>query len=269
MSGAHLKRRLESMMLRRRKRDVRADLPPVIVQDLSVELYGRQRRAYDDLWYCRESTIRQRWAGGEVTAALLGLITRLKVICNAADGASSKLDALKSMSDGFGSSARVLVFSQFVRTLRWIAARLKMPHDFLVGSMTATHREEAMERFRSGRTPRVLFVSLRAGGIGLNLGEATHVVMFDRWWNPAVERQAIYRAHRFDRRDPLHVIRFLVKESIEERVAAILDRKATLFDSTIESVASSARGLTRSELMDILQLRSGELMGGQADGKDH
>ena len=254
-SGARLKRRLESVMLRRRKCDVRADLPPVILQDLSVELYGTQRRAYDDSWFSRRSTIRPKKDSDDVTAALLGLITRLKLICNAADGVSSKWDVLEAMSDGFGSSARVLIFSQFVRTLRWIGARLKVSHDFLIGSMTLAHREEAIERFRSGPAPRVLLVSLRAGGVGLNLGEATHVVMFDRWWNPAVETQAIYRAHRFDRKDPLHVIRFLVKESIEERVAAILDRKAALFDSTIESVASRAGRLTRSELMDILQLR--------------
>ena len=255
-STVQLKTRLESMMLRRRKADVRADLPPVILQDVPVELYGAQRRAYDDLWHDRESTIRQTKDGGDVTAALLGLITRLKLICNSADGVSAKLDVLEALSDGFGPSARVLVFSQFVKTLRLIADRLTAPNDFLIGSMTLSRRKAAIERFRYGPTPRILLVSLRAGGVGLNLGEATHVVMFDRWWNPAVERQAIYRAHRFDRKDALHVIRFLVKESIEERVAAILDRKAALFDDTIESAAGGASRLTRSELMDIVQLRA-------------
>ena len=97
-------------------------------------------------------------------------------------------------------------------------------------------------------------MSLRAGGVGLNLGGATHVVLFDRWWNPAVENQAIYRAHRFDREEPLHVVRFLIAETIEERIAEILGQKELLFDEVVETAGAEARRLTRSELIHILEI---------------
>ena len=139
--------------------------------------------------------------------------------------ASSKLESLKLICEGAGNSARILVFSQFVKTLRWISERIDLPHDFLTGDMSMDSRQSAIGRFKNGEAPRVLLASLRAGGVGLNLGEATHVVIFDRWWNPAVEMQAIYRAHRFNRDGPLHVVRFLVQDSIEEHIASILEQK--------------------------------------------
>ena len=101
--------------------------------------------------------------------------------------------------------------------------------------MSVDNRQKAMDSFKTDSTPRLLLVSLRAGGVGLNLGEATQVVVFDRWWNPAVEIQAIYRAHRFSRDKPLHVVRFTVADTIEERIAEILNHKEKLFEDVIES----------------------------------
>ncbi len=253
-----LKDRLEAMMLRRRKREVRAELPPVIVQDLNLELSTPQRIAYDDLWTGRETQI-DKERSSDFHAAMLGLITRLKVICNydVASGVSSKLEALIGICEGAGPSARLLLFSQFVQTLRRISRSIGIPHDLLTGSMSTTERQVSIDRFRTGQTPRALLVSLRAGGVGLNLGEATHSVLFDRWWNPAVEFQAIYRAHRFDREEPLHVIRFVVRDSIEERIASVLDRKEALFDEIVESAGAARGRLTQRELMEILELVEG------------
>ena len=257
--GAHptkgkIARRLEASMLRRRKREVRAELPPVIVQDMQLELLGSQRARYEALWETRTAYLGSRV--GEESAAMLGLITRLKGICNqdTESGMSVKLEALETVIDSAGESARVIVFSQFVRTLEWIAERLSIPHGLVVGAMDMEERHEAMERFRTERTPRALLVSLRAGGVGLNLGEASHVVLFDRWWNPAVESQAVYRAHRFDRSEPLHVVRFVIRESIEERIASILDEKSALFDDVVEGVTSKRKGFERAELARILGL---------------
>ena len=254
-----LNKRLEAMMLRRRKREVRAELPAVLVQDLQLELTPLQRIAYDDLWANRTTQIDAEKE--DSSAAMLGLITRLKVICNydTKSGASSKLDALTAICEGAGESARVIVFSQFVQTLQQISRRMGMPHDLLIGSMSATERQASIDRFKTGQTPRSLLISLRAGGVGLNLGEATHAVLYDRWWNPAVEFQAVYRAHRFDREEPLHVIRFLVRDSVEERIAAILDRKEALFDEVIESAGAARDRLTKRELMEILELADGDI----------
>ena len=253
---------LESMMLRRRKSEVRAELPPVIYQDLKLELSEPQRMVYEELWGNRLETIGQDTVGRNVSAVLLSIITRLKIICNfdAHSNTSSKLDALKAITESAGPSARILVFSQFVKTLRWISDRLKYDHDLLTGSMTQTERQTAINNFNSESVPRMLMVSLRAGGVGLNLGEATHVVLFDRWWNPAVEIQAIYRAHRFERTEPLHVIRFLVTDTVEERIATILHQKEQLFDATIESVDRVSHRFAREELMNILELSDGGLL---------
>ena len=133
--------------------------------------------------------------------------------------------------------------------------------------MSGDARQAAMERFKTGPAPRVLFVSLRAGGVGLNLGEATHVVVFDRWWNPAVEMQAIYRAHRFDRDEPLHVIRFMVVDTIEERIAAILTRKESLFEDVVESAETTSRGFKLQELMQILELSAGDILSTKSKSK--
>ena len=247
-------RKLATSMLRRRKRDVRGELPPVIIQDVELELAPEQRLRYDALWTRRASYVggRDRDEG----AAMLGLITRLKGICNRDEesGASTKLEALKTVIDSAGDSSRIIVFSQFVRTLEWVSERLSIHHEMLVGAMDMQARQATMDRFRTESTPRALLVSLRAGGVGLNLGEASHIVLFDRWWNPAVESQAIYRAHRFDRSDPLHVVRFVVRDSIEERIASILDEKAALFDDVVEGARSSNRELGRAELAQILAM---------------
>ena len=254
---AGMARQLGSMMLRRRKRDVRRELPPVIIQDLRVELTGEQREGYDELWATRRTRVVAA-EGQELSgSAMLGVITRLKGICNidSGSGASAKMEALRTIVEGAGNAAKIVVFSQFVETLRWVSRRLNLRHGLLVGSMTMEEREMAMSEFRAGEPPVGLLVSLRAGGLGLNLGEATHVVLFDRWWNPAVEVQAVYRAHRFEREEPLHVIRFLVRDSIEERIAAILSRKEALFAETVES--RPGEGPSGRDLVEILDLGGG------------
>ena len=253
--GPPLLATLESMMLRRRKRDVRTELPPVIIQDIKLDLTPSQRLRYDNLWVSRWAEARAK-SSADASMILLNLITRLKAICNfdAATNASSKLQALYQVCEGAGEGARILVFSQFVETLKWVSERLVLPYGLVTGSMPHDRRQAAMDQFKAGPAPRVLLMSLRAGGVGLNLGEASHVVVFDRWWNPAVEVQAIYRAHRFDRDEPLQVIRFLVADSIEERIADILDEKNRVFDDVVETPETAVKRFTVKELIKILEL---------------
>ena len=260
LAGRRLAVTLESMMLRRRKADVRGELPPVILQDLRLDLTPPQRSRYDELWIHRQTQVDAN-TFQDAGAVLLGLITRLKIICNfdREANASSKLDALRDICEGAGNQARILVFSQFVETLQWVSNRVALPHDLLTGAMSSGERKTAMDRFRKEPAPRLLLVSLRAGGVGLNLGEATHVVVFDRWWNPAVEMQAIYRAHRFDREGPLHVVRFLVTDSVEERIAEILDRKECTFEDVVEAPETVARRFTVKELMQVLEISMGDV----------
>ena len=257
LSGTGLTAKLKTMMLRRRKAEVRDELPPVIVQDLKLELTPSQRARYDELWANRREAVTS--STKDTRALLLGLITRLKIICNTDGETSSKLAALRDICENAESTSRILVFSQFVETLKWISDRISLTNDLLTGSMSEFDREVAMERFHTESTPRILFVSLRAGGVGLNLGMATHVIVFDRWWNPAVEIQAIYRAHRFQRDKSLHVIRFLVVDTIEERIARILNHKENIFENVIESTETNTSRFTVEELKQILELPEVEI----------
>lgn len=264
LSRSALNEKLRSMMLRRKKSDVRGELPPVILQDLRINLSSQQRNQYDDLWFRRTEVISHSHSAssGNIASALLGLITRLKVICNfdKLTNTSSKWEALQDILDQAGNSTRILVFSQFVETLLWISERMQLSHTLLTGSMSLSERQKSIDTFKNDPSPRVLLVSLRAGGVGLNLEEATHVVLFDRWWNPAVEIQAIFRAHRFQRREPLHVIRFLVVDTIEERIAGILDQKEQLFDDVIESVETESRSFSQQEMIRILQFTGNDFL---------
>lgn len=264
LSRLDINEKLRSIMLRRKKSDVRGELPPVILQDLRINLSLQQRNQYDDLWFRRTEVISHSYSSSSdnIASALLGLITRLKVICNfdKLTNTSSKWEALQDILDQAGDSTRILVFSQFVETLRWISERMQLPHSLLTGSMSLAERQKSINTFKNDPSPRALLVSLRAGGVGLNLEEATHVVLFDRWWNPAVEIQAIYRAHRFQREEPLHVIRFLVVDTVEERIAEILDQKEQLFDDVIESVKTEPRSFSQQEMMRILQFTRNDVL---------
>ena len=191
-------------------------------------------------------------------AAMLGLITRLKQVCNYEPSSceSVKFEALSVLLENLvGENDKVIIFSQFVECLRWLAARLKLSvTEIYHGALNEAKRDRILRRFKNEPGPRVLLMSIKAGGVGLNLPEASTVVLFDRWWNPATENQAIQRAHRFGRTAPLHVVRFLVKNSIEERIDEILVKKSRLFQAYVEGAESTSFGtVARKQLLQLLK----------------
>lgn len=228
---SELHKAMEPLFLRRRKSEVAAELPPIISQDLLLELPSIQRSAYDEVWEARLDS--------QSTAGMLGMITNLKQLCNfdPESGESVKLEALRAISSG---TDRLLIVSQYVETLRWLSERLSIPSNIYDGSQTFDQREAALQAFRTREGPRALLLSLRAGGVGLNIPEASAVVLFDRWWNPQAEEQAIHRAHRLGRLEPLLVYRFLVVDSIEERIQELLEEKLALFETFVEDAPQSA-----------------------------
>jgi len=243
--------------LRRRKAEVVAELPPIIVQDMSLELDERQRRAYDAAWVSGFDDLRR--APHPVPAtALLALITRLKQICNfdADCGESCKFEALNLLLESARETGtKVLVFSQYVETLKWLASKIDSGATLYTGAQSQTERDEVLTEFANENGSRVLLTSLRAGGVGLNIPQADLVVLYDRWWNPAVEAQAVNRAHRLGRQTPLHVVRFLVRDTIEERIDSILHAKAALFNDYVEAVETEEiRLLSRNDLIHALNL---------------
>ena len=121
------------------------------------------------------------------------------------------------------------------------------------GSLSPEKKSQIVSDFENNPGPQVLLISLKAGGLGLNLNSATSVILFDRWWNPAVEDQAIYRACRFERKNHLHVLKFLIKNTIEERINTILNHKKDAFEEYIDNAQSAdIPSLSSNELMKIL-----------------
>jgi SNF2 family DNA or RNA helicase len=246
--------------LRRNKKGVLKELPPIIIQDLVLDLEEKQREAYDNEWANGRERIRNS-RGAFNAADLLAQITRLKLLCNfePSSGESCKLSALSTIVESMReNSGKVLVFSQYVDTLKKIQVILSgLPIDIFHGGLSADERSKLVSSFEDSKGPRVLLVSLKAGGVGLNLGSASVVVLFDRWWNPAVEDQAIQRAHRYGRLSPLQVIRFIVSDTIEERIQKILEDKRTIFNEYIEEAETAeVTPFTQHDLIRILGLES-------------
>lgn len=240
MSRPEVHRRISDYFLRRTKSRVAKQLPPIQTKELPLELQGKQRGAYDRVWGQRKKYIGSD--ASESTANKLALITKLKQICNyhSRSNESVKLFALNDILSGLEApEGKALVFSQYVDTLRWIEGRVSVPVDMYHGDLSTEQREEAIDSFRSRDGPRALLLSLMAGGTGLNLQEAGCVVLFDRWWNPAVEQQAIERAHRFGREQPLTVYKFITANTIEERIEKIIQRKKGMFEEYVEGAANA------------------------------
>jgi non-specific serine/threonine protein kinase len=147
-------------------------------------------------------------------------------------------------------SHRVLVFSQFVQSLKVIASMLddrKLEYAYLDGS--TKNRQVVVDRFQEDPRIPLFLLSLKAGGLGINLTAADYVVIFDPWWNPAVERQAVDRSHRIGQQRPVFVYRLITKDSIEERILALQDQKRALAAELIEENPHSLLSLGEEELV--------------------
>ena len=255
--GVGLRGLMGRVQLRRRRAEVLDDLPPKFASVIALDLAAAQRAAYRKAE--EKGTVWLRSLGRELQIShVLELILRLKQICNFCPetGDSAKLDDLRPRLEQFrGSDAKALVFSQFVAVpfgVRRIAAELQTFRPLvIVGGMDQQARSAAFDAFERDRSRRVMVLSLRAGGIGLNLTAASRVIHFDRWWNPAVETQAEDRAHRIGQTKPVEVFAYLCSDTVEERVARIIEEKRALFSDLIDGVP--ARALARLDLDALLR----------------
>ena len=148
-------------------------------------------------------------------------------------------------------SSKAIVFSQYTRMLdivewRFVTSGIRVVK--LMGYMPLKERQSVLHRFRTDPNVPVILMSLKAGGEGLNLQEASHVMCLDPWWNPAVESQAINRAHRIGQTRPVTAIRFITKDSIEERMLQLQEKKKLVFEGTIDSSAAALSQLTIDDL---------------------
>ena len=259
--GAALLARHRELQLRRRKNDVLDDLPPKLVTKVEIDLHPAQRQSYDRAE--RDGIVYLKSLGTDVGIVhVLELITRLKQICNAdpRTGASSKLDDIAGRVGELSAQGhKALVFSQYTSETSGTAAAVKHLARFhplmLTGRTPIPERSALIEAFRKRPIHRAMVISLRAGGVGLNLQDASYVFHLDRWWNPAVERQAEDRAHRIGQTVKVNVVKYSCRNTLEERIDQILAAKQALFDELVDDVSLdlSAR-LTREDLLGLFGL---------------
>ncbi len=247
-------------ILRRTKDEVLADLPPKTVRDAFVELTQAQRAAYDLAE--KEGVVRLNALGDTITVQhVFELILRLKQICNfdPLTGESAKLEQLESdLAEIADSGRKAIVFSQWVRPLEILARELRAlaPLQFH-GKIPPGQRQAVLEQFRQQPRHGVLLMSYGTGSVGLNLQSANYVFLFDRWWNPAVEDQAINRAHRIGQKEPVFVMRFITPGTIESRIAEVLERKRELLHELLEQNGPPpSLGMSEEEIFRLFDIQA-------------
>jgi SNF2 family DNA or RNA helicase len=243
-----LRRLLADLQLRRRRREVLHDLPPKFASTTILALTAGQRAAYRRAEH--EGIVWLRSLGRELHIShVLELILRLKQICNfcpESDQSAKLADLRRRLAALAGAGEKALVFSQFVEEpfgVRRLARELgEFRPLLLIGEQRPEARAAVLDEFARDPARPVLLVSLRAGGLGLNLTAASCVFHFDRWWNPALETQAEDRAHRIGQRRPVQVFAYLCSDTVEERIDRILAEKRALFADVIDGVGAGALG---------------------------
>ena len=260
---------VEPFLLRRRKSDpgIAPELPPKTETDQVIGLTQEQVVLYETL--VRESMERIETADEETRRGLvLALLTGLKQICNhpahylrqpngRIKGRSEKIDLLDELLGTIlAEDGSVLLFTQYVAMARLLERHLSaagVPTLFLHGGTPIRQRQQMVDAFQAGQVP-VFLLSLKAGGTGLNLTRADHVIHVDRWWNPAVEDQATDRAYRIGQTRPVQVHRLITAGTIEAKIAELLTRKRGLADAVLGSGEVALTELSDDELRDLVAL---------------
>lgn len=260
-AGEALLERHQELQLRRRKADVLTELPPKHVIQVILPLMAHQQLAYDRAQ--REGVLQLRAKGDEVRVQhVLELILRLKQLCNfdPATGESAKMRDIHDRIDTLREEGhRALVFSQFTDDTFGVRAAVRElaavdPLTY-TGDMTSAERDRVLQTFKSNPEHGALVLSLKAGGVGINLQEASYVFHLDRWWNPAIERQAEDRSHRMGQLYPVTVFNYTCEGTIEQRIDQILKTKQALFDEIVDDVSMDlAASLDADELFGIFDL---------------
>ena len=267
---ARLRRLIAPFVLRRLKTEVLDDLPPRTEIVLHVEMSRAEaalyealrRRAVEDLEALMAQGAGAGPTGGEGRLEVLAHVTRLRLACcnpglvqDAGAPASSKLATFaETLDELLANRHKVLVFSQFVRHLKLIEEHLTgagIAYQYLDGATPARARAERIAAFQAGRGD-VFLISLRAGGMGLNLTAADYVIHMDPWWNPAAEDQASDRAHRIGQTRPVTIYRLVAKGTIEEQIVALHHHKRDLAERLLEGADAPAR-LDAAELLELLR----------------
>ncbi|MGE0887522.1 MAG: SNF2-related protein [Blastocatellales bacterium] len=255
-----LKRLVYPFILRRTKDQVELDLPPRSEKILWNEMGPEQRKLYNQTRDEYRAKILKLIEDKEVKDArfrILEGLLRLRQICNHPKlvlpgyrGSSAKLDTLiETLETLRAEDHKALIFSQFVQMLKLVEQSLKkakIPYTYLDGS--TINRQARVDAFQTDDQIKVFLISLKAGGVGLNLTAADYVIHVDPWWNPAVEMQATDRAHRIGQDKPVFVYKLMMRDSVEEKILLLQERKRTLVKQLISTEAGFFKSLTADDI---------------------
>ena len=248
------------LILRRTKDAVQSDMPPKTIRDLELELSPAQKVAYNRAE--NDGIVQLNDLGETITVQhVFQLVMRLKQICNfdPLTGESAKLEQLiTDMEEVAESGRKAIIFSQWVEPLTVIADSLQKygPLQYH-GKIPQTERTPILDRFKADPTRHVLLMSYGTGSVGLNLQFTNYVFLFDRWWNPAIEDQAINRAHRIGQKHPVTVTRFTCENTVEKRIADILEGKRKIFNDLLSQADKPASmGLSEDEIFGLFDVKA-------------
>jgi SNF2 family DNA or RNA helicase len=260
-ASSRLRARLRPIVLRRLKREVVPELPPRTDVTLYCELDEAERNIYDAVRAAAQHEVLSQLAAGGNLLAVLELLLRLRqAACHPAlipgqrANSSSKVERLlEALEEAVADDHKALVFSQWTSLLDLVEPHLvEAAIPFLRLDGSTRDRAGVVAEFQSNEGPPVMLVSLKAGGTGLNLTRADHVFLLDPWWNPKVEDQAADRAHRIGQDRPVMVYRMVAKDTVEEAILGLQERKRAIADQALGE-ADQASSLTREDLLMLLR----------------
>lgn len=256
---------IKPFVLRRTKEQVASELPPKIEQTVLCELSNQQEEIYEKIksGYRNQliEALTQEGGLGKSTMNILQGLTQLRQIANHPamvdseyEFGSGKFDAvIETLENVLAEKHKVLIFSQFVKHLtlfRNYLDRQNIPYSYLDGA--TKDRETVVETFKKNESIQIFLISIKAGGVGLNLAEADYVFVLDPWWNPAVEQQAIDRSHRIGQTRNVFVYKFISKNTVEEKILALQQRKTKLANQLITTEESFFKSLTTEDISELL-----------------
>ncbi len=261
-ASKRLKSMVEPFILRRLKKDVLTELPSKIEETYYIELNEEEQELYKANLYDINMKLSQKEKNNKVE--ILSMLTRLRQICIDSNlvydkvfNESSKIKAsMDIIEQAVLGGQKILVFSSFTRVLDTIAEKSRQngfAYFMLTGSTNKLKRKEYVDRFQNGEVP-IFLISLKAGGTGLNLTEASLVIHIDPWWNISAQNQATDRAYRIGQKNVVQVISLIAKNTIEEKIQKMQENKKMLSDTFVENSSGSFSKMNEEELMSLLKM---------------
>ncbi len=262
-SAEYLKYKTAPFVMRRNKKNVLKELPDKIEQVIKVDLNYKQKKEYDSMLMDTKMKVYEQIKRNGLSKSyinILAYLTSLRQFCDhpiligKPNLISSKLELMMEIvEEAVEGGHKILIFSQFVKMLEIIENEIiakKIDYEKLTGQ--SKNRNEIVKRFNNQSRKKIFLISLKAGGVGLNISSADTVILFDPWWNPMIEKQAMDRAHRMGQKNIVNVYKLISKDTVEEKILEIQEKKYNIFEMIMEGKNAKNTKLTIEDIENLL-----------------